>query len=169
MCRYYTQCVEWFVLDSSSLITLARADALDLLVLAPHAAITVSAVYRETVETAALKAHAEAREIARCFDEKQIVIRDPRRRTPVPGVSRVDSTVIRLAEELGAADLLTNDRALLRKAEQRGLRASFTAEFVLRLCAADRIARQRQDELFRAFIAHRRYSAQFLEALTLGA
>ena len=166
MCFQYTRCVGFIVLDSSALITLAGADGLPLLALSPHKTITVSAVYRETVEIGAARAHPDAAAIGRLFEQGVVRVQDPHRREKMAGLSETDSLVLRLAEEVSAAVLLVNDQALLRRAEQRGLAAQFTAEFVQELHRARRISRRRRDGLFRDFVANRRYSQEFMEAFS---
>ena len=168
VCYWYTGCVGLLVLDSSALITLAGAGALRLLTLSPHKACTVTEVYRETVEAGWGKARAEAVEIARCFDRKMVTIQDPLGSEKLAGISRTDSQVLLLAEETGAADLLTNDRTLLAKAEQRGLPACVTAEFVMELHENGKISRKRRDRLLGDFLDRGRYSEEFLRALLLG-
>mgnify|MGYP001569590475 CR=1 FL=1 len=155
------------ILDSSALITLAGAEALGLLGLSRHRAITVSEVYRETVEIGSLKAYPDAAAIGMLFEQGVVTIRDPRRKGKIIGISRTDSLVLRLTEEVPAAVLLVNDQALLRKAQQRGLSAQYTAEFVQELYRAGRITERRRDSLFRDFVANGRYSEGFMEALLL--
>jgi hypothetical protein len=158
--------VGFLVLDSSALITLAGADGLPLLALAPHKAITVSEVYRETVEIGSVRAYPDAAAIGGLFEQGIVSVQDPRRKEKMTGISPTDSLVLLLAEEVSAAVLLVNDQALLRRAEQRGLAAQFTAEFVQELHRAGRISRRRRDRLFRDFVANRRYSEDFMEALS---
>ena len=155
------------VLDSSALITLAGAEALALLARSPHRAITPSEVYRETVEIGLVKACPDAAAIGRLFQQGVVRVQDPRRREKLAGISRTDSLVLLLAEEVSAAVLLVNDQALWRKAEQRGLAAQYTAEFVQELYRTGRVSRRRRDSLFRDFLANRRYSEQFMEAFFL--
>jgi hypothetical protein len=84
------------------------------------------------------------------------------------GISLTDSLVLRLGEEVRAAAVLINDQALLRKAEERGLPAQVTAQFVHSLYVARKISRARRDKLLNDFVAHGRYSEQFLQAFLLG-
>lgn len=155
------------VLDSSALITLAGAEALGLLTLSPHKAVTVSEVYRETVEMGSVKAYPDAAAIGRLFEQGVVRVQEPRRKEKLTGISPTDSLVLLLAEEISAAALLVNDQTLLRKAEQRGLAAQFTAEFVQELCHAGRISRHRRDRLFQEFVANERYSGELIEAFFL--
>lgn len=155
------------VLDSSALVTLAGADALTLLALSPHKGLTVSEVYRETVEIGLATAYPDAVAIARLFEQGTVTIQDPRRQGKLAGISRTDSLVLLLAQEVSAAAVLVNDQALLRRAKQRGLVAQFSAEFVQELCDTGRISRRRRDTLLREFVANGRYSEEFMEALLL--
>lgn len=158
---------EW-VVDSSSLITLAGAGAIQLLARANAPVVTVPEVYRETVETGKARAFPDAGEIAGGFEKGLISIRAPRGTRRIGGVSPVDSRVLLLAEEIQGAILLVNDQTLLRKAEQRGIASQFTAEFVRDLQAGGKISRRDRDRLFEAFLANGRYSEPFLEALLQG-
>lgn len=168
VCSGYTGCVGTIVVDSSALITLAGADALSLLTLSPHKAVTVSEVYRETVEIGSAMAYPDAAAIGSLFEQGMVTVQDPRRKQKLAGISRTDSLVLLLAEEVAATVLLVNDQALLRKAEQRGLAAQFTAEWVQELHQAGRVSRRQRDGLFQDFVAHGRYSEGFIEAISAG-
>jgi len=154
--------------DSSALITLAGGGALSLLALAPGPVCTVQEVYEETVEAGLARGFPDAVEISHYFRDQRVSIRSPRRDERVEGVSRADSRVLLLAEELGAADLLVNDRTLLGKAVERGLPARFTLEFVVDLSDAGRLSRKRRDALIENFVARGRYSREFVAAVLLG-
>ena len=167
VCYWYTGCVGHMVLDSSALVTLAGADALPLLALSAHKSLTVSEVYRETVEVGLAKAYPDAVAIAGLFEHGTVTIQDPRRKEKLAGISRTDSLVLLLAQEVAAAALLVNDQVLLRKAEQRGLAAQFSAEFVQELYHTGRISRRRRDRVFRDFVTNERYTEEFVEALLL--
>lgn len=156
----------WLVVDASSLITLAGADALGLLSLSPLKACTVAEVYRETVEVGLARGYRDAPAISRAFEQGLLTIRDPRRAEKLTGISRTDSLLLHLAEETGA-EILVNDQALLRKAEERGLPARVTAEFVQRLYKAKKISGARRDALLKDFVANGRYSEDFLLAFLL--
>ena len=154
-------------MDSSALVTLASAEALGLLALSPHKALTVPEVYRETVEIGIAQGYPDAVAIGRLFEQGVVTIQDSRRKEKLAGISRTDSLVLLLAQEVSAAAVLVNDQALLRKAEQRGLAAQFSAEFVQELYQTGRISRRRRDRLFQDFVANGRYSEEFMEALFL--
>jgi predicted nucleic acid-binding protein len=155
------------VVDSSALITLAGADALPLLTLWPGKVLTIPEVYYETVEIGLMKGYPDAAAIERCFSDRAVSTREPACRERLTGIGLVDSLVIRLAEELGAANLLVNDHALLRRAEEHGIEARFTAEFVCELRDERRISIDRMVRLFQAFLERRRYSEEFLNALLM--
>ena len=156
------------IVDSSALITLAGADALSLLALWPHGVATVADVYRETVEAGLAKGYPDAASIGRVFEKEVICIRNPRRTGKFSGISRTDSLVLLLAEEIADARLLVNDQTLLRKAEEIGLATQYTAEFVQELYEAGKIPRRRCDRLFEDFLSNLRYSREFIEAFLLG-
>ena len=165
MCYWYTGCVAILVLDSSALVTLAAADALSLLRLSPHRAITATEVYRETVEAGVAGGYPDALAIGEAFDQGMVAVRDPRR-GPAAG-RRADLIVLLLAEEVQAAGVLINDQSLFRKAAARGLPAQVTAELVDELFRAGKLTRQHRDSLLEEFVARGRYTRQFLEAFRL--
>ncbi|MBM4389446.1 MAG: hypothetical protein FJ088_17050 [Deltaproteobacteria bacterium] len=155
------------VIDSSALITLARADALFLLPLGSREIWTIPEVYQETVEAGLAKGYPDAIVIQKCFQDEMVCSRPPRNREKLSGVSSTDSRVIFLAEELSAVFLLVNDHALLRRAEEYGVPAQFTAEYVKQLCEHGALSRRRMESLFRVFLECRRYSEEFLNALMM--
>ncbi|HYM09527.1 MAG TPA: hypothetical protein VEU62_02280 [Bryobacterales bacterium] len=155
------------MLDASSLVTLAQAHALSLLTLLPDQALTVTEVYREAVEAGRARGYPDALLIADAFSHRWVTIADPAGQEPLPGISRTDSLVIHLAEELGAVDVLINDRTLLGKAKQRRLPARLTADFVEALYQRGRITRKRRHGLLSAFVAQGRYSEEFMKAFLL--
>ncbi len=156
------------ILDASALITLAGADGLDLLAFSPRKACTVREVHREAVELGGEKGRPDAGPIGRVFDSGVLAIRAPIQREKIPGISQTDSLLIHLAKEISGAALLTNDRNLFRKAEQRGLEAMLSAQFVQRLYEAATITLTRRDTLLQAFVDHGRYSPEFMQAFLLG-
>jgi predicted nucleic acid-binding protein len=153
--------------DSSSLITLAGADAISLLTMSRIRAFTVKEVFRETVEIGLMTARPDAVVIAEAFESGAISVLEPRNKEKLPGISMTDSLVLLLAEDLAGRKLLVNDHALLRKAEARGIAARFTAEFVLDLQRSGEMTRTRRDRLFELFVANGRYTSEFIEALLL--
>ena len=164
MCYWYTTCVAVLVVDSSALITLAGGDALSLLRLSPRKAVTVPEVYQEVVEAGLAGAYPDVLAIRCAFEDGIVAVRLARRSEKIAGISRTDSLIILLAEELGAAELLINDRGLYRKAGQRSLPARLTAEFVHGLYRAGRIEKGRRDTLLGHFVSNGRYSEAFLNA-----
>lgn len=156
------------VIDSSSLITLAGAGALSLIALSPDKALTITQVYEETVEHGLILAYPDAAAIAHLFEDQTLAIRDPARKVALSGVSVTDSLLLRLAAEVSASGMLTNDQKLWHKADQRGLPACYTAEFVDRLHHEKRISRRRRDSLLEEFVANRRYSRTFMDAFVFG-
>ncbi len=156
------------MIDSSALITLAVADGLDLLARSSHPVRTVSEVYRETVEEGSAKGRPDAAEIGRAFEKGIVTVENPRRRERLAGLSRTDSLVLHLAQEIRARECLINDQDLLVKMKRRGLAARYTLEFVEALYRAARISLARRDHLLREFLAYGRYTESFAQSLLLG-
>ncbi|NWG12892.1 MAG: hypothetical protein HXY20_05075 [Acidobacteria bacterium] len=128
---------------------------------------TIPEVYRETVGAGLAKCYSDSAAIQEYFQNEVILLRQPRRRERLSGISLTDALVIMLAGELRTAWLLVNDHALLRRAEEQGVPARFTAEYVKQLYEKRAISRRRLESLFHAFLESRRYSEEFLNALLL--
>ena len=125
-------------------------------------------MYEETVEHGLTLAYPDAAAIAHLFEDQTVTIRDSARKVTFSGVSVTDSLLVRLAAEVSASGMLTNDQKLWHKADQRGLPACYTAEFVEPLHHEKRISRRRRDSLLEEFVANRRYSRAFMDAFLLG-
>jgi rRNA-processing protein FCF1 len=156
------------VVDSSALITLACAGALDLLALSEHTVRTVKEVYRETVEAGLVRGLPDAKAIQRVFDGGLVTIGEPRRTQRLAGISHTDSLVLRLAQEVSARYVLTNDQPLFRKAQRLSLPACFTAQFVCLPHVAGATTAARRDRLLDAFVAAGRYSEEFMRVFREG-
>ncbi len=141
------------MLDSSALITLAKADDLMLLALSAHEPVAVAGVYEETVTNGR---YPHDFRIGQLFARQIVRTRDPSRPRQLPGISVTDSLVVLLAEEVGASELLSEDGKLLRRAQQRGVAAHVTAVFVQQLYETGKISLERRDGLFASFVANHR-------------
>jgi hypothetical protein len=167
VCLRYTGCVDVLVVDSSSLVTLARCGAVGLLELWPNPVVTVQEVYRETVEVGSSKGYADAAAIREAFGLGRIAIRPVAGDERTGGMGAVDWLVLQLAQETPGSEILANDHPLLRKAEQRGLPAFYTAEFVWELGRMGRLRPVRRDALLRDFVAEGRYTEDFMNAFLM--
>ncbi len=167
VCYWYTAYVDALVLDSSALVTLAQADALPLLRLSAHEAVTVPEVYRETVEAGLARGHPDALAIREAFERGLIRVRGAGPSGATAEGRHADPLVLALAERMGAAALLVNDRSLFRRAFTLGLPAQLTIEFVQDLLRGGKITRPFRDSLLQKFIARGRYTSEFIEAFHL--
>ena len=150
------------VVDASTLITLARADEIRLLEYSPHQILTVPEVYRETVDDGRPPT---SQRIEDMFHRGAVATRGIQEHRKISGISETDSRLVHLAEELEAAELLSDDQKLLRRAQHRGLHAHITAVFVQQLYRAGTISEQRRDRLFASFLENQRYVPAVLEAV----
>lgn len=78
-----------------------------------------------------------------------------------------DWLVLQLAQETPGAEILANDHPLLRKAEQRGLPAFYTAEFVWELGRMGRLRPVRREPRLRDFVTDGRYTEDFMNAFLM--
>lgn len=118
------------VIDSSSLISLAKAGALSLLGHAPFEVVILDVVRAETVDAGLDSSHADSVAIAAAV--AQLAVRE----TATRGIS-VDAIVLDSAVSAGV--LIANDLALGRRARNVGARWLRTADFVVLLAQLERI------------------------------
>lgn len=155
------------MVDSSSLVTLARCGAIELVELWPDPVVTVQEVYRETVEVGSRQGYPDAAAIRETFARGRIGIRPVAGGERIGGMGAADWLLLQLAQETPGAEILANDHPLLRKAEQRGLPAFYTAEFVWELGRRGRLRPVRRDALLRDFVADGRYTEDFMNAFLM--
>lgn len=110
------------VIDSSTLISLARAGLLPLLARTPLVPIVLDVVRRETVDAGLAGSHPDAAAI------ETTISRLPIRATP-PSSAPVDAAVLAATREIGI--LVTNDLALGRRARNIGQRWLRTADLIV--------------------------------------
>lgn len=114
------------VLDSSSLISLARAGLLSLLQKLPVQPVIVDVVEAEVVDDGLARGHPDAAAIEGAIGAL------PRRSTP-SGLASADAAVLEAARGVGT--LVANDLALGRRARNLGVRWLRTADLVVLLAA----------------------------------
>lgn len=119
------------IVDSSSLICLARAGLLDLLNRLPERPRILDVVWDEVVRAGRAGQHADA------FAVQAVLGRESRQVSPV--APSVDQAVLEAALADGA--LLANDLTLGRRARNLGARWLRTADLVLLLYRAERRSR----------------------------
>ena len=150
------------VVDASTLITLAKADEIRLLAYSPHKILTVPEVYRETVDDGRPPTMERIEDL---FHRGAVTTRSILEHRKISGISETDSRLVHLARELEAAELLSDDQKLLRRALQCGLNAHITAVFVQRLYRTGKLSEQNRDQLFASFLENQRYVPAVLEAV----
>jgi hypothetical protein len=118
------------VIDSSSLISLAKAGSLSLLGCAPFDVVVLDAVRAETVGAGLAAGLADAAAIATAIADLPV-------RQTASGTTPVDTVVLGAAVVAGT--LIANDLALGRRARNLGARWLRTADLVVLLAKTDRI------------------------------
>ncbi|MGH9000677.1 MAG: hypothetical protein ACRDY7_14960 [Acidimicrobiia bacterium] len=148
------------VLDSSCLISLARAGLLHLLPAFPLEPVLLEIVWGEVVGAGRSGGHADAVAVEAALADQP---RDPGRAASTP-----DAAVLAAATDTGV--LVANDLALGRRARNLGVRWLRTADLVVLAVASGRLSR---DEGRAAIIAMRdsgrvttELAAAYLEELT---
>jgi rRNA-processing protein FCF1 len=109
------------VIDSSTLISLARTGLLPLLAQTPLVPIVLDVVWRETVDAGLAGSHPDLAAI------ETTISRLPVRPTP-PSSAPVDAAVLAATREIGI--LVTNDLALGRRARNIGQRWLRTTDLI---------------------------------------
>lgn len=120
------------MIDTSSLISLARAGLLDVLESCGLRFVLLDVVRIEAVEEGAAKGYADATAIRARIAGWPV--------DPVPAARSVDETVLRAAAEVGL--VITNDLALGRRARNLGASWLRTADLVLLAAATGGLTRE---------------------------
>jgi predicted nucleic acid-binding protein len=118
-----------YVIDSSTLISLAKIGKLELLEKVGFQLYSPPEVFTETTEQAILHGSIEGLEIKKLFTQKTIHQQKGKKNT-IKGISSTDAKVVQLAESLQAG-ILANDTTLGRKARIQDLTAMGTPDILL--------------------------------------
>jgi len=121
------------VIDSSTLISLAKIDAIDLLIGISAKFLCPKEVYEETVETGIRKGYPDAIIIKRIFDKK--LIETVRVKTPkiYKGISKNDGKVIQLTKQEKGEYLFVDDEKLSRIATNEGIKVRNSIDIIVRI------------------------------------
>ena len=118
------------VIDTSTLISLAKIAAIKLLENIDGELICPGEVFREAVIEG--KGHHDAEPIAQIFNSGLIHKVDVQNSIDLEGISKTDSIVISCAIEHKAKYLFANDTKLARKAESQGIEVRGSPDILLR-------------------------------------
>ena len=118
-----------YVIDSSTLISLAKIEELELLKKLELELYTVPEVFAETTQESILHGEIEGIEIRKLFEQK-IIAQEKGKNIAIRGISGTDAKIIQLAQTISAI-VLANDGLLGRKAGLRGLIALGSPDILL--------------------------------------
>ena len=145
------------IIDSSTLISLAKIRKLEILKLLKTKIMTISDVYEECVEKGINLGHHDALEIKRVFDEKTIVIENVEHHEKFPGVSEIDSKVLRCAKEKKDY-LFADDVKLGRRAKAENIEVRNTPDILLQLAKTKRLSQKEFRESLQNLVNKKRLS-----------
>ncbi len=121
------------VVDTSTLISLAKIDAIKLFENIDGELICPHEVFREAVIEGKEEGHQDAELIADIFRSGLVNKVNVLKNIDLNGISKTDSTVISCAIEHNAKYLFTNDTKLARKAEIQGIEVRGSPDILFRL------------------------------------
>ena len=121
------------VIDSSTLISLAKIDALWVFGKMDCEIVCPKEVYEECVIDGSLGGMVDAVVIKRLFDEKTVTAMNISARQTFSGLSTVDGLVLSLALQEKAAFVFANDTKLARRAELAGIESRGSPDILLRI------------------------------------
>jgi len=130
------------VIDSSTLISLAKINAIDLLTKINAKFLCPEEVHEETVEIGIRKGYPDAIIIKRIFDKK--LIKAVRVKTPkiYKGISKNDSKIVQLIKQEGGGYLFVDDEKLSRAATNEGIKVRNSIDVIVRIFQKGTIDRQ---------------------------
>lgn len=117
-------------IDSSTLISLAKINALHFLKKKGEKMMCSSSVYEETVNQALLDKFEESIRLSELFNESHITVVNNVKNREIKGISSTDAEIISLAME-EKATLYANDTKLAAKAREQGLNTYGSADILL--------------------------------------
>ncbi len=154
------------VIDSATIISLTKIDALEILIKLNFLLSCPEEVYRETVEDSFLHGYYEAIKIKKLFDSRVIKI-EKVQETTIKGISSVDAKVIYLAAFQNGI-VLTNDSTLARKSLSKGLEV-FGSPDILTLAKERKLISEREFvTMIKLLVIKKRLSAENAEAYLKG-
>lgn len=121
------------VIDTSTLISLAKIDAIGLLETIDSELICPSDVFEEAVVEAKIHGYRDGEIINGVFKSKCVIAVSVHNKMGFEGISKTDSVVISCAIENKTDYLFSNDTKLARKAELQGIEVRGSPDILLRL------------------------------------
>ncbi|HIJ11702.1 TPA: hypothetical protein HA278_06600 [Candidatus Woesearchaeota archaeon] len=151
------------VIDSSTLISFAKIQKLDVLALLNGKTITIQDVYEECVERGIHLGFVDALRIKDVFDTKTVTIEKVKKQELFSGVSVIDSKVISLAKEKKDY-LFADDIKLGRRARAERIEVRNTPDILLHLVKTKRMTRKECANALRVLVDCKRLSEKTKEA-----
>ncbi|MEK6936597.1 MAG: hypothetical protein AABW58_00840 [Nanoarchaeota archaeon] len=144
-------------IDSSTIISFAKIQKLDLLKLLKTKIETIEEVYEECVKKGINLGYADAIKIKKIFDEKIIMISNIKKYEEFSGVSKIDSKVINFAKEKKDY-LFVDDVKLGRRAKAENIEVRNAPDILLHLTKTNRLTKEEFNELLQKLIQQKRLS-----------
>ena len=151
------------VIDSSTLISLAKVNMIEILEKIGGEILCPEEVYNECVEEGIVKGHPDAIIIKRLFNKNEISIKKIERPKKFKGLSGVDSRVLSLAIQEEAGYLFVDDTKLARRAEFEGFEVRGSPDILLRMQNKKIINREEYTCLIKELHKKNRLSAKNME------
>jgi predicted nucleic acid-binding protein len=151
------------VIDSSTLISLAAINAIDLIKKVDADIICPEEIYQETVEVGSVRGHPDAVIIKGFFDDGTVKKQAVRRKAQMAGMSKVDSLVISLGKEANASYLFINDTKLARRGTIEGFDVRGSPDILLRLHEKGTISKEEYTSCLQKLFEYRRISKENME------
>lgn len=151
------------VVDSSTLISLAKIDASFLLEQIDARLICPSEIYAECVEEGWKRGYMDALIIKRLFDQQIVLQESVSKREMISGLSIGDSLIIRLAKEKEAEFIFTDDDGLEVKASGLNLKTRRSADILLKMYLSGKISKQSYTQLIQQLGNKKRLDKEKIE------
>lgn len=146
-------------IDSSTIISFAKIQQLELLKILKTKIETIQEVYEECVKKGIDLGYADAVKIKKIFDEKIIIINNVKKYEEFSGVSKIDSKVISFAKEKEDY-LFVDDVKLGRRAKAENIEVRNTSDILLHLANTKRITKEEFNELLQKLVQQKRLSVK---------
>ena len=151
------------VIDSSTLISLAKINMIDILDEVNAEILCPGGVYNECVKEGIAGGHPDAIMIKRLFDRRRINIGEIKQPQEFKGLSGIDSTVLSLAIQENPGYLFVNDTKLARRVEFEGFVVRGSPDLLLRMLHKKIINRKRYVDLIRELHTRNRLSLKNMD------
>lgn len=159
--QYSYRTLSMACIDSSTLISLAKIDELQILKTLKTTIKTVNEVREETVIQGIQHGHYDATKIKKAFDDGTITVQKPDTHDTHDGISDTDSKVLNVA--LAEDYLFTDDVKLRRKAQSENIKVRSTPDILLQLVRTNRLEQATYKELLTSLETSKRITTRVRE------